>query len=189
MSAFSRIATSFVTARKLAKARDVDEYLNGYLKVVDRAELPVDPELRKDHKYRALLETTHGKWMEDGAYICSCGEENQIFHYQGKHPLRRLQCGACDRVFNDDECFASEILTPIKRANIPTSGLNEYHVYCMGQMCPQCGLTHRVGLREGSSPDFKVHCLCDLNLVRTGLCSSLITQTRTARIPMRRVCS
>ncbi|KAH7401974.1 hypothetical protein DE146DRAFT_787713 [Phaeosphaeria sp. MPI-PUGE-AT-0046c] len=156
MSAFSRIAASFIAAQKLAKARDVKDYLDR----ANRAEAPLDPELRKNHPYSKLLWMTHGEWMEDGEYLCSCGAENKLHHFEGRYPFKYLRCDVCNRIF-DAECISSEILTPIPRSCIPSRGVTKNLAHGMGQFCPQCGLTHRVELIDFTSiPSLHVYCQC-----------------------------
>ncbi|KAF1845973.1 uncharacterized protein K460DRAFT_250894, partial [Cucurbitaria berberidis CBS 394.84] len=103
----------------------------------------------------------------DGIWVCCCGHENPLVHYQGAFPFKYLKCGRCDRILCPN-CRTSEILTPIQsittevledRFNKPADEVR----YC--RVCRACGLTHRAAI-DGGQIDFS-HAPCPCGKVGT----------------------
>jgi hypothetical protein len=106
------------------------------------AELPLRPNFREDHKHSNLLNATHGPEIEDGMHICCCGAENSIVHFTGAHPFKFLNCRVCNHTYCN-KCISSEILTQIKVTKLPAFQATLTTASHLGQICADCGLTHR----------------------------------------------
>jgi hypothetical protein len=126
-----------------------------------RAELPQDPILWNDHEYPRLQEATLGRDVGDGCHLCClCGTENGLVHFGGDYPLKHVVCRMCNHVYCKD-CDSSEIMTQVPQAYLLLQGQKSAeHNNSVGQVCPNCGLTHRTTLRKDGSMNLGVCCPC-----------------------------
>lgn len=163
MSPFRNFRTAYKIATKMSKEQKEAQRFKHDFATTKRAESSLSPELREDHEYPHLIQATYGEDMADGIYVCCCGTENNLYHFEGKYPFKDIRCRKCNRIF-DDECSSTTIMTPIKdRTGLPSSGLTQQLAEGMCQICPACGLTHRVGLVPGSTePNYDVTCHCGI---------------------------
>jgi hypothetical protein len=126
-----------------------------------RAELPQDPILWNDHEYPQLQEATLGRDVGDGCHLCClCGTETGLVHFEGAHPLKRVVCRRCDHPYCKN-CDSSEIMTQVPQAYLLLQGQKSgEHSANVGQVCPDCGLTHRTTLRKDGVMNLSVRCPC-----------------------------
>jgi hypothetical protein len=146
---FETLAAAIVSFKPSKPRQTLDRTLAS----ARRAELPLDPNFREGHKYENLLNVTHGPQIEDVIYICCCGAKNTISHFTGAHPFKFLKCRVCDQTFCNN-CVSSEILTLIKVPSLPAFQATLTTASHLGQICADCGLTHR-------SVDKNVRCPCE----------------------------
>jgi hypothetical protein len=135
---FNTLAAT-ITALKSLKPRHT---LERDLASAQRAEHFFTPSFRKDHEYSSLLHATHGPQIEDGMYVCCCGADNTIVHFTGPHPFKHLNCRVCNHTFCN-ACTSSEILTPIHAAKLHPYAAHLATTNHLGQICADCGLSHR----------------------------------------------
>lgn len=108
-----------------------------------RAEGPPRAGFWDSHEYGNIIRETYGKSIGDGMWLCECGSENELIHYKGDHPFKHLCCLSCDR--NYCRKFpSSDIFRTYGHHQPPTSGEPR-----AGQMCSNCGLTHRARVNKG----------------------------------------
>ncbi|CAG5175525.1 uncharacterized protein ALTATR162_LOCUS10621 [Alternaria atra] len=120
-----------------------------------RAEGPPDENLWYGQENRNITHRNHGADVADGVFFCyKCNTENRMIHYRGDHPFKRLVCRVCDRVYSKG-CATSNILQVgvTKPSQQPSRELR------IGQLCPDCGLTHRAVTRDGMV-SFDTTCVC-----------------------------
>ncbi|KAJ4370391.1 hypothetical protein N0V83_004909 [Neocucurbitaria cava] len=85
----------------------------------------------------------------DGLWVCCCGHENTLVHYQGAFPFKYLKCGRCDHILCP-HCRTSEILTPVQahilhvELDEQSSARREEVRFC--RLCRACGLMHRASM-------------------------------------------
>lgn len=100
-------------------------------------------------------ERRHGIW------VCCCGHDNQLVHFEGPHPFKKLTCGDCDKILCKN-CLTTDIVIPLKDADQATiakqdmsklRGLAEK----LFQICPDCGLSTCAQIRN---PDHHGERLC-----------------------------
>ena len=109
-----------------------------------RAEAP--PDKRNHQEYARLIHATHGNDIADGIFVCCCGAENDLVHFQGDYSLKHVKCRACNYTYCK-KCTSSEILEPINVACLALNSTRQ-HSSLKGRIeriCPDCGLTHRDG--------------------------------------------
>lgn len=75
-------------------------------------------------------------------------------HFQGEHPFKHLRCRAYEHTFCD-RCLSSEII------GLASAGSSCHAPYEQRffQICPKCGLTHRLANEQGVvAPEFICPC-------------------------------
>lgn len=77
---------------------------------------------------------------KDGVWVCCCGDEKPLVHFQGAFPFKHLKCGKCDHVLCE-RCETTGIVA-VLQDNSFTAMLDETGVRVF-QICPSCGLSHR----------------------------------------------
>lgn len=98
----------------------------------------------------------------DGLWVCHCGHENELQHYAGQYPFKKLVCEneKCRHMFCD-RCPASEILTRITVEPTEVFSLRfqraQNESYC--SIYTHCGLSHRANM-SGGCLDFSGRCRC-----------------------------
>lgn len=74
--------------------------------------------------------------------------QQELIHWKGSHPFKRLQCYLCDHILCR-ECCTTEVLKVLDFDQVRPM---EYHemsgVVAYGQICPNCGLSHRARILE-----------------------------------------
>lgn len=89
--------------------------------------------------FHRLLDQIDG----DGLWKCCRGHEQELIHWNGSHPFKRLKCNRCEHILCR-QCQSTAILTCLEGYTVlqneyrEVSGLVSY-----GSICPTCGLTHR----------------------------------------------
>jgi hypothetical protein len=155
----TKFSTLVATMTVLKSAAKPHRTLEQELDSAQRAELPSAQNLRKKHEYGNLLQASHGNEIEDGVFICCCGAENKIVHFVGAHPFKFINCRVCNHTFCS-KCNSSEVLTPIKAVMLPPCQATPSMVSNLGQICADCGLTHRVTLTPRGLINENVLCHC-----------------------------
>jgi hypothetical protein len=121
-----------------------------------RSENRVPAELPTRWEQFEGMEYAHLRYAQqdgtDGAWWCSeCNHENLIVHYQGSHPSGMMNCAKCGSVVSQ-HCHRSDIFTILDWApgyQFTVAGSFSGEVP-YGSVCPQCGLSHRALLANGS---------------------------------------
>lgn len=103
----------------------------------------------RDYLYlRHILDEING----DGLWKCCRGHEQELIHWKGSHPFKRLRCNSCDHILCP-HCETTTVLTCLEGGRVlpdkchGVSGLVSY-----GQLCPSCGLTHRARRIQSTTP-------------------------------------
>jgi hypothetical protein len=83
----------------------------------------------------------------DGLWICCCGHENPLTHFQGQSPFKHLTCGNCDHILCAG-CSTTDILTMISSKCVEPmttarSGKASGEAVRHCSVCTRCGLSHR----------------------------------------------
>jgi hypothetical protein len=125
------------------------------------------PSLRRDSYFAsagvAELESTrlvtqvHGH----GIFVCCCGHDNTLVHYEGKHPFGKLECGKCKHILCK-RCQTTAIATPLTEtdhARIAKMDLTKLRAIVddLFQICPHCGLSFKAQIR---CPDHRGERFC-----------------------------
>lgn len=82
----------------------------------------------------------------DGLWLCCCGRENSLIHYQGQSPFKHLKCSRCNHNLCAS-CSTTDILTLISPqwvdldAERSSKASGKPVRYC--SVCTGCGLSHR----------------------------------------------
>lgn len=112
---------------------------------------PNPPERFSDSTIPHLIQNLSGIDPGDGVYVCSCLRENQLFLFDGDHPLGNVSCKSCDKIPHSTSKL-SDVFTPIfdfasRYAAVPFwTDMKKYPVP-YGFICTSCGLTHRAVLK------------------------------------------
>jgi hypothetical protein len=161
-SMFTAITSSILAFRAAAtNVSKSSRRLEKDLASAERAQQPPDVKFWNNHEYQQLMHNTFGKHVVDGIHICChCGAENDIIHFKGDHPFKHLTCHECDHTYCH-KCTSSEILTHINPAYLLFQGQSVVqHSHRIGQICSNCGLTHRTILRKDDTISLDVKCAC-----------------------------
>ena len=142
MTAFARKAFKIKknAEKSLARKLDAVERVNPAPRFSVEGEFTDYTERGRDYLYlHHILDKIDG----DGLWKCCRGHEQELIHWKGDHPFKRLKCNSCEHILCH-RCESTTVLTRLKRGLVlpdkchETSGLVSY-----GQICPSCGLTHR----------------------------------------------
>src|SRR5690242_2613977 len=90
------------------------------------------------------------KPQSDGLWLCCCGADNELIHWTGPHPFKRLKCEKCENVLCRN-CDTAQILTPCDENAKVASDHNGLR---LAQVCPSCGPSHRACDFRGSTWDW-----------------------------------
>ncbi|KAF1845796.1 uncharacterized protein K460DRAFT_115288 [Cucurbitaria berberidis CBS 394.84] len=149
MPSIFRPVTAF--ARKALKInKNAEKSLARKLDAADRAHPPPRFSIEGDYEYIDYTETSRDylhhlldKIDGDGLWKCCRGHEQELIHWKGEHPFKRLRCNTCEHIL----CHRCESTTVLTRMEGDTVLPYEYHEVSgpisYGQICSNCGLTHR----------------------------------------------
>jgi hypothetical protein len=159
---FGAVSNSVRAARALVPSRTKSvRRTDRDMASTERAEPPPDPIIWNGHDYPNLQQATLGKDVPDGIHLCClCTTETDLVHFEGAHPLKRVECRGCGHKYCKD-CSSTEIMTQIPQAYLLLQGQKSAeHNNSVGQVCPSCSLTHRATLKRDGTMNLDLRCPC-----------------------------
>jgi hypothetical protein len=126
----------------------------------------INPPPREDIEYadpiwHRLLPKPKG----DGLWKCCNGHEAELIHYTGRHPFKHLTCHRFKHILCG-ECCTTHVIKPLHTNRnkatgpISTPKSTTHSLVPFGQVCPECGLSHRAQV-VGDALDFdSLLCAC-----------------------------